>query len=186
MLDAWKSFRQKAIELNKKGKGLPGAVIDAVFAAYFPGYPIIRKLLQNLLDDDSIEQAVKDELVPDLQEILQYEKLINDRHKIDMESDSWLSKNIRPMTLGFLVLFTATVSVLNSIFVPSNLMKLIESTNLDMKVDISMLKGADRAFFYMPDNILSEWLTWTGMAIGFYYGLREVGKTVIALKNREK
>jgi L-asparagine transporter-like permease len=34
------------------------------------------------------------------------EKTITDRWKADMESDSWLAKNIRPMTLAFLVVST--------------------------------------------------------------------------------
>jgi len=34
------------------------------------------------------------------------EKTITDRWKADMQSDSWLSKNIRPMTLAFLVVST--------------------------------------------------------------------------------
>jgi hypothetical protein len=34
------------------------------------------------------------------------EKTITDRWEADMNSDSWLSKNIRPMTLAFLVVST--------------------------------------------------------------------------------
>ena len=34
------------------------------------------------------------------------EKQITDRWKSDMNSDSWLSKNVRPMTLVFLVIST--------------------------------------------------------------------------------
>jgi len=34
------------------------------------------------------------------------EKQITDRWKADMQSDSWLAKNIRPMTLAFLVVST--------------------------------------------------------------------------------
>jgi hypothetical protein len=32
-----------------------------------------------------------------------YEKEVTARHAADMSSDSWLSKNIRPITLGFLI-----------------------------------------------------------------------------------
>lgn len=35
-----------------------------------------------------------------------YEKEITERHRADMASDSWLSKNIRPLTLAFLVITT--------------------------------------------------------------------------------
>jgi hypothetical protein len=37
---------------------------------------------------------------------IEMEKTITDRWKADMNSDSWLSKNIRPMTLAFLVIST--------------------------------------------------------------------------------
>ena len=37
---------------------------------------------------------------------VEMEKTITDRWKVDMNSDSWLSKNIRPMVLIFLVVAT--------------------------------------------------------------------------------
>jgi hypothetical protein len=37
---------------------------------------------------------------------VEMEKTITDRWNADMQSDSWLSKNIRPMTLAFLVIST--------------------------------------------------------------------------------
>jgi hypothetical protein len=37
---------------------------------------------------------------------VEMEKTITDRWKADMNSDSWLAKNIRPMTLAFLVVST--------------------------------------------------------------------------------
>jgi len=37
---------------------------------------------------------------------VEMEKTITDRWNADMNSDSWLSKNIRPMTLAFLVIST--------------------------------------------------------------------------------
>ena len=48
------------------------------------------------------------------------EKTITDRWKADMQSDSWLSKNIRPMTLAFLV--TSTVLM---IFIDAGTIKFI-------------------------------------------------------------
>ena len=37
------------------------------------------------------------------------------RHKADMVSDSWLSKNIRPMTLIFLLSFMSTITIWDSV-----------------------------------------------------------------------
>ena len=49
------------------------------------------------------EQKIK-ELVASYE--VEMEKQITDRWKSDMNSDSWLSKNVRPMTLVFLVIST--------------------------------------------------------------------------------
>ena len=49
------------------------------------------------------EQKIK-ELVANYE--IEMEKQITERWKVDMQSDSWLSKNIRPMVLIFLVVST--------------------------------------------------------------------------------
>ena len=49
------------------------------------------------------EQKVK-ELISNYE--VEMEKQISDRWKADMNSDSWLSKNVRPMVLVFLVVST--------------------------------------------------------------------------------
>jgi hypothetical protein len=51
---------------------------------------------------------------------VEMEKTITDRWKADMNSDSWLSKNIRPMTLAFLV-----VSTVLMIFIDAGTIKFI-------------------------------------------------------------
>jgi hypothetical protein len=48
------------------------------------------------------------------------EKTITDRWNADMQSDSWLSKNIRPMTLAFLVISTVLM-----IFIDAGTIKFI-------------------------------------------------------------
>ena len=49
------------------------------------------------------EQKIK-ELIANYE--IEMEKNITDRWKADMNSDSWLSKNIRPLVLAFLVVYT--------------------------------------------------------------------------------
>ena len=51
---------------------------------------------------------------------IEMEKTITDRWKADMNSDSWLSKNIRPMTLAFLVISTVLM-----IFIDAGTIKFI-------------------------------------------------------------
>ena len=43
------------------------------------------------------------------------DKSINKRHEVDMNSDSWLSRNIRPLTLLFLLLCEAAL-IIGSMF----------------------------------------------------------------------
>ena len=42
---------------------------------------------------------------------LQFDKEISERHKNDMNSDSWLSKNIRPLTLIFILVMYSLLSI---------------------------------------------------------------------------
>jgi len=45
-----------------------------------------------------------------LDSIAAYDKEITERHRIDMGSDSWLSKNIRPLLLAFLTVMTVILA----------------------------------------------------------------------------
>lgn len=42
--------------------------------------------------------------------LAQYDTEITNRHAADMKSDSWLSKNVRPLVLGFLTLSTVILA----------------------------------------------------------------------------
>ena len=45
---------------------------------------------------------------------IELEKNITERHKNDMRSDSWLSKNVRPMTLVFVIVCTMLLVFIDS------------------------------------------------------------------------
>jgi hypothetical protein len=45
---------------------------------------------------------------------------VTDRHKADMGSDSWLSKNIRPMTLIFILLAYSTFAMMSAFNLNTN------------------------------------------------------------------
>ena len=65
-----------------------------------------RLILKNELARIQLESKYKqDELE------LQFDKEISERHKNDMNSDSWLSKNIRPLTLIFILLMYSLLSI---------------------------------------------------------------------------
>ena len=65
-----------------------------------------RLILRNELARIQLESKYKqDELE------LQFDKEISERHKNDMNSDSWLSKNIRPLTLIFILVMYSLLSI---------------------------------------------------------------------------
>ena len=85
-----------------------GAIIDS-----------IGKTVDSLVTSDQERLALQNELVKikldadqKAQEIdLQYDKEVSARHLADMQSDSWLSKNIRPMTLIFILAMYSLLSI---------------------------------------------------------------------------
>ena len=56
--------------------------------------------------------------------IMSYEaemqKQVTERWKLDMNSDSWLSKNIRPLVLVFLVISTVLLVFIDAVFIKFN------------------------------------------------------------------
>jgi len=64
---------------------------------------VIDNLTTSKEEKLAAEQKVK-ELISNYE--IEMEKNITDRWKMDMQSDSWLSKNIRPLVLIFLVVST--------------------------------------------------------------------------------
>ena len=65
-----------------------------------------RLILKNELARIQLESKYKqDELE------LQFDKEISERHKNDMNSDSWLSKNIRPLTLIFILVMYSLLTL---------------------------------------------------------------------------
>jgi len=80
------------------------------------------------------------------------EKEITERLKIDMQSDSWLSKNIRPLTLIF-ILAMFTISAIPSAF--------------NLKIDSAYV------------DILKNW---GSLAFMFYFGGRSIEKIIKTTK----
>ena len=93
-------------------------LLDAVAAAAGPLGPLLSvgsKILDKVIPDPAAAEAAKLELAKlaqdgELAKMANETKLfeveqnnLTDRHKADMASDSWLSKNIRPMTLIFIL-----------------------------------------------------------------------------------
>jgi hypothetical protein len=72
------------------------------------------KIIDNVVTNEEERGKVKNEFGKLLTEfVTKTEQHITDRHKADMASDSWLSKNIRPMTLIFVLALYSIFSVLD-------------------------------------------------------------------------
>ncbi|AUR84892.1 TMhelix containing protein [Vibrio phage 1.063.O._10N.261.45.C7] len=61
---------------------------------------------------NELNQQVSDFKKTQLSHVENLEKEISTRHKTDMQSDSWLSKNVRPVILMFLTAATVLLSYL--------------------------------------------------------------------------
>ena len=74
-------------------------------------------IVKNLIDGDpdlTIEQKMEyEKLQNDF--IIQQEQQVSDRWKYDMSSDSWLSKNVRPLTVSALILFLFVLIFLDAL-----------------------------------------------------------------------
>ena len=57
---------------------------------------------------------------------MQFEKEVSKRHQADMTSDSWLSKNIRPLLVGFLIMSTIILAYSTIFTLPEEKITLIE------------------------------------------------------------
>ena len=68
----------------------------------------IEGIIDSTITNQEERGKVKNEIMQTIQGgLMANEKELSSRHLADMQSDSWLSKNIRPMTLIFiLVLYT--------------------------------------------------------------------------------
>jgi hypothetical protein len=87
----------------------------------------VGKTIDSLITSDEERLILKNKLqeeMNDLQKkgidaVSEYDKQITERHKNDMNSDSWLSKNTRPMVLIGLTIATVVLAYL-TIFVDLN------------------------------------------------------------------
>lgn len=64
----------------------------------------VTGIVDKAVNDKDLATQLKHELQSEiLTHTEKYESELSRRHEMDMQSDSWLSKNIRPITLAFLL-----------------------------------------------------------------------------------
>ncbi len=117
----------------------------------------VQGILQNLtgfIDKLVVSKAEKAKIIQEItnaenQIQLQIQQTITERHQTDMNSDSWLSKNVRPMVLlSLIVLF----------------------------LFLSFFDGAN--WLQVPEGYISILKNWGELAFMFYFGSRGLEKIV--------
>jgi len=81
----------------------------------------VGKVIDSLTTTDKEKLTLKNKFASEMNnfklQVMQakndYEKELTERLKIDMTSDSWLSKNIRPLTLIFILVMFSILSITN-------------------------------------------------------------------------
>jgi hypothetical protein len=78
----------------------------------------VMKPIESIIDNTTTSQEERGKLKAQIydqltESMLDQEKVLTERLKIDMSSDSWLSKNIRPMTLIFVLGLYSIFSILD-------------------------------------------------------------------------
>tara|TARA_R110000764_G_scaffold33782_1_gene75632 strand:+ start:60 stop:467 length:408 start_codon:yes stop_codon:yes gene_type:complete len=134
--------------------------MNKIFAKLFGGVGTnIAEKISNIIDKHTFSKVEKAQFEKDMEQIfikaeLELEKEVTSRHKNDMISDSWLSKNIRPLlTIFSLVLYT-----------------------------IFSITDGNIGNFNIQDNYVSMLGQIVIMSLGFYFTSRGIEKTASILK----
>lgn len=110
---------RKPFKETKVGKFLAGAgstIVDIV-GEIAPEGSVLDNIAGLISKDKTLTEDQK-EIAFKLLEIDKIElQAVSDRWGYDMNSDSWLSKNIRPLVLAYLVFSATVIIVLDSAFV---------------------------------------------------------------------
>jgi len=89
----------------------------------------IDKLVTSDEEREQLKLAMEKELnqfkLAQLTAISKYDSEITSRHAADMKSDSWLSKNIRPLSLAFLTVSTVLLAYLTIFILDKSKIELI-------------------------------------------------------------
>ena len=106
-----KTFKETKIGIFLKEKA--PAILDGI-GEILPdqgGFGLVKNLITS---DDNIEPADKETAMKLLELDIQEMKDVSSRWRSDMKSDSWLSKNTRPLTLIYLTFAMSIFVVLDS------------------------------------------------------------------------
>tara|TARA_R110002126_G_scaffold288997_1_gene443351 strand:+ start:399 stop:887 length:489 start_codon:yes stop_codon:yes gene_type:complete len=98
--------------LAEQGKNISPAILD--IAGAITGVKGLNALGDAIRGDSGMQQADKDLLIRQIELDITMEQEITKRWEADLHSDSFWSKNIRPMTLAFLLICMFVFIMLDS------------------------------------------------------------------------
>lgn len=98
--------------LVSQGKNVAPELLD--IAGSITGVEALERLSDKIKGSKELTEFDKKILTEQLELDKQEFQSISDRWKSDMTSDSWLSKNVRPLTLMFLTLCTVLLIIADS------------------------------------------------------------------------
>ena len=134
--------------LVKQGKEVAPEILQ--LASNITGIDSLKQLSKKIKDSDKLSEIDKQILLEELRYDMLEMQEVTKRWEYDMSSDSWLSKNIRPLTLAFL---TATLFIYI----------ILDSSLKGFKIDSKWI------------DLLSSLLL---LVYGGYFGARTVEKVV--------
>ena len=98
--------------LSKQGKTIAPEILN--LAGNITGIEGLNKLSDAISKDKQLTEVDKQLLLAELQQDVIEMQEVTKRWQYDMSSDSWLSKNIRPLSLAFLTLTLFIYIILDS------------------------------------------------------------------------
>lgn len=134
--------------LGKQGKTIAPEILD--IASTITGIGSLKTLGDAIKGDPELSEEDKSLLLAELELDMVREQEISKRWVADAQSDSWMSKNIRPLTLAFLLACMFTFIMLDSF------------TNN----------------FYIKESFVGLLETLLVTAISGYFVMRQVGKGI--------
>lgn len=99
-------------QISEKGAGLVKEITGLVDESKFSGE---EKAAHELKVMEAVNKYNLDVLSEATKQVVSEDSAVTDRWKADMESDSWMSKNTRPLTMLSLLGFTFIIIIFDSL-----------------------------------------------------------------------
>ena len=94
--------------IGKSAKGVGGTVLNAISGGK------VSDIIKAISTDNNLTEQEKEMLLAELEQDVIEMQEVTKRWQSDMTSDSWLSKNIRPLSLAFLTFSLFLYVILDS------------------------------------------------------------------------